>query len=277
MSSLLNKLERVFGRFALHNISLYLVAGQVAVFLCGLLRSLSIGPLLLVPVLVVHGQWWRVLTFLLVPPAAGGPGLFGFVFIAFFWWLFYLMGSALEDYWGAFRFNLFLLIGWALTVGAAFVTPLEPATNLFVAGSVFLAFAYLNPDFELVLFFILPVKIKWLALLSWVGCAVMFVLGPWGTRCQVAAAVGNFLLFFGRDIFLSARLHRRRMAGAAKTFARSREEPEARHCCRICGKTDLTHPQLDFRYCSKCAGEQCYCSEHIFNHEHVLTDEKAKV
>src|ERR1039458_1082074 len=73
-----------------------------------------------------------------------------------------------EDYWGVFRFNFFLFIGWALTVGAAFLTPAEPATNLFVAGSVFLAFAYLNPDFELVLFFILPVKVKWLALLTWV-------------------------------------------------------------------------------------------------------------
>jgi membrane associated rhomboid family serine protease len=272
MSSLLNKLERVFGRFAIANLSLFLVAGQVAVFLCGmLLHALSTDPLVLVPVLVLQGEWWRVLTFLLIPPPVS------WIFIAFSWWIFYLMGSALEDYWGVFRYNLFLFIGWVLTVGAAYLTQAEPATNLFVAGSVFLAFAYLNPDFELVLFFILPVKVKWLALLTWVGYAVVFFRGEWSTRCQVLATVGNFLLFFGRDIFLSARLHRRRMTGAAQGFGRSSAEPEARHRCRICGKTELTDPQLDFRYCSKCVGEHCYCSEHIFNHEHVLTDEKAKV
>jgi len=271
MSSLLNKLERIFGRFAVPNLSLYLVAGQVAVFTFVWFDKIAIEPFLLIPAYVLHGQMWRVLTFLLVPPPVS------WVFIAFSWWIFYLMGSALEDYWGVFRYNLFLFIGWALTVGAAFLTPAEPATNLFVAGSVFLAFAYLNPDFELVLFFILPVKVKWLALLTWAGYAVMFFRGEWGTRCQVLATVGNFLLFFGRDIFLSARLHRRRMTGAAQSFGRSSAEPEARHRCRICGKTELTHPQLDFRYCSKCVGEHCYCSEHIFNHEHVLTDEKAKV
>jgi hypothetical protein len=271
MSSLLNKLERIFGRFAVANLSLYLVAGQVMVFILAWFDKISLGPFLLIPTYVLQGQWWRVLTFLLVPPPVS------WVFIAFSWWIFYLMGSALEDYWGVFRFNIFLFIGWALTLGAACLTPEIPATNLFVAGSVFLAFAYLNPDFELVLFFILPVKIKWLALLTWAGYAYMFFSGGWSTRGQVLAAVGNFLLFFGRDIVLSARLHRRRMTGAAQSFGRSSAEPEPRHRCRICAKTDLTHPQLDFRYCSKCAGEQCYCSEHIFNHEHVLTDEKARV
>jgi hypothetical protein len=271
MTSLLNKLERIFGRFAVPNLSLYLVAGQVAVFIFVWFGKITIDPFLLIPAYVLQGQLWRVLTFLLVPPPVS------WVFIAFSWWIFYLMGTALEDYWGVFRYNLFLFIGWVLTLGAALLTPEVPATNLFVAGSVFLAFAYLNPDFELVLFFILPVKVKWLALLTWVGYAVMFFRGEGSTRCQVLATVGNFLIFFGRDIFLSARLHRRRMTGAAKSFGRSSTEPEARHCCRICGKTELTHPQLDFRYCSKCAGEQCYCSEHIFNHEHVLTDEKAKV
>jgi hypothetical protein len=270
MSSLLNKLERIFGRFAVANLSLYLVAGQVAVFIFAWFDKISIGPLLFVPELVLQGEWWRVFAFLLVPPPTS------WIFIAFSWWMFYLMGSALEDYWGVFRYNLFLFIGWALTVGAAFLTPTEPAPNLFVATSVFLAFAYLNPDFELVLFFIIPVKIKWLALVTWAIYAYYFTVGSWGTRCQVLANTGNFLLFFGRDIFLSARLHRRRMTGAAQSFGRSSEEPEARHRCRICGKTERTHPQLDFRYCSKCAGEQCYCSEHIFNHAHVLTDEKAK-
>jgi hypothetical protein len=271
MSSLLNRLERIFGRFALPGLSLYLVAGQVAVFVFAWFGRISIEPFLLIPAYVLHGQLWRVLTFLFVPPPVS------WVFIAFSWWIFYLMGTALEDFWGVFRYNLFLFIGWALTLGAAFLTPGFPASNGFIAGSVFLAFAYLNPDFVMYIFFVVPVKIKWLALFTWAIYAAMFVLGPWSTRFQVLAAAGNFLLFFGLDLFLSARLRRRRMTGAAQSFGRGSAEPEARHRCRICGKTELTHPQLDFRYCSKCAGEQCYCSEHIFNHEHVLTDEKARV
>jgi hypothetical protein len=271
MASLLNKLERIFGRFAVANLSLYLVAGQVIVFTFVWFDKISIEPFLLIPAYVLPGQPWRVLTFLLVPP------LTWWVFIAFSWWIFYLMGSALEDYWGVFRYNLFLFVGWALTVGAAFLTPAYPASNGFIAGSVFLAFAYLNPDFVMYIFFVVPVKIKWLALFTWASYAVMFVVGPWSTRWQVLAATGNFLLFFGRDLFLTARLRRRRMTGVARSFGRSKAEPEARHCCRICGKTEITHPQLDFRYCSKCAGEHCYCSEHIFNHEHMLTDEKAKI
>ena len=272
MPTLLNKLERIFGRFAIPNLSLYLVAGQIAVFVFGWFDKISLGRFVLYPALV-PSQPWRLLTFLLVPP------LMSPLFIAFAWWLFYIMGTALEDYWGVFRYNLFLFVGWLLTVAAAFLTPQLVAVDAdaFLAGSVFLAFAYLNPDFELALFLILPVKIKWLALLTWAFYAVSFIRGDWGVRCQVLAATGNFFLFFGRDLFLTARLHRRRMTGEAKRFAQSRDEPAARHRCRICGKTELTHPQLDFRYCSKCAGEQCYCSEHIFNHEHVLSDEKAEV
>ncbi len=84
------------------------------------------------------------------------------MFAFFFWYLFYLMGTALERSWGTFRYNVFLLIGYVDTVGVAFIVPDVPANNAFLQGSVFLAFAYLFPDFVMYIFFILPVKIKWL-------------------------------------------------------------------------------------------------------------------
>src|ERR1019366_5654398 len=120
-----------------------------------------------------------------------------------------MMGSAVDGYWGAFRYNLFLFLGYALTVGVAFLTPASAVTNLFLGASVFLAFAYLHPDFEFVLFFILPVKVKWLALLAWVGYGVSFFLGAWPVRLQIASSVGNFLLFFAGDIFWGVRRGRR--------------------------------------------------------------------
>ncbi|MBI5382099.1 MAG: hypothetical protein HZA31_09390 [Opitutae bacterium] len=272
--ALLNKLERTFGRWAIPGLSLYLVIGQVACWSLVLFERLSLERIALLPAAVKAGEVWRLVSFLLMPPSMGGSPL-GIVFLAFTWYLFYLMGSALEGYWGTFRFNLFVLLGWLFTVGAAFVTPRSYATNMYLGGSVFLAFAFLNPDFEMLIFFILPVKIKWLALIQWVLYGYSFAVGTWSDRLMVLAAVGNFLVFFAGDIVQLIRTGRRRMAQQSRAFAASNEEPTPRHRCHVCGKTNLSHPQMDFRYCSKCAGDQCYCSEHIFNHTHVVNaDEK---
>jgi len=260
----LDRLERAFGRFAIANLSLYLVIGQVGVYLALRLGRLQPEWFVFIPFLAEAGEWWRLLTFILMPPPIG------FLFIAFAWYMFYLMGSALEGYWGAFRYNLFLFLGYALTVGLAFLDPGAPVNNLFLAGSVFLAFAYLNPNFELALFLILPIRIKWLAGVAWIMYAIEFISGGWPARLQIVASVGNFLIFFGRDLWLTAGLETRRLTSRpSPTAAVTPAGPRARHRCRICGKTDKTNPELDFRYCSKCTGEQCYCPEHIFAHEHV--------
>jgi hypothetical protein len=261
--SLLNRLERLFGRFAIENLSIYLVIGQVFVFLMAMLGRDFTGLIALVPRLVRQGQVWRIFTFAFDPPAVHP------VLIAFSWYMFYLMGSALEQFWGAFRFNFFLFFGWALTVAAAFAFPQFVATNLFIAGSVLLAFAYLNPEFELLIFFILPLKIKWIARFQWAGYAYLAVTGNWPLRLALLASLGNFFLFFGRDIVMRIRTGRRQMAFRAKKFGASNDGPEPRHRCRVCGRTELSNRELDFRYCSKCANDECYCSDHLANHVHT--------
>ncbi len=257
----LNPLERRFGRFAIHNLALYLVAGQVLVFTAALFgRPDILNFVALLPAAVFEGQVWRVVSFLIVPPVDPARlSMFGAVFLAFGWYMFWMMSSALEGYWGAFRFNAFIFTGWLFTVLVAFLFPMTWATNAFLAGTVFLAFAFLNPDFELVLFFILPVKIKWLALIAWVGYAVMFVLGSWPERLAVLASVSNFLLFFGGEIISRVRTGRRRMEHRARAAAARADESQPRHRCVVCGKTELTHPQEDFRYSDD---DRCYCSEH---------------
>jgi hypothetical protein len=269
--SLLDKFERALGRFAIPNLTLYFVIGQVFVLLAYMAGRLDLRLFVLVPAMVMQGDWWRLFSFLLMPPPTGG--MLGLVFVAFAWYLFYLMGNSLEATWGTFRYNLFIFLGIALTIAAAFVTPRYAATNTFIAGSVFLAFAYLNPDFELALFFVLPIKIKWLALLTWVLYAVQFIRGDLPIRLQILASVGNFLVFFGHDIWLTMRHRKRTMARKVERIAR---EEEPRHVCYVCGKTDRSHPQLDFRYCSKCAGDQCYCPDHIQNHAHVVAANETK-
>ncbi len=273
--SLLNKLERFFGRFAVPNLSLYLVVGQVLFWGLALLYGFNLERIALLPLAVYAGQPWRLVTYLFLP-FSNGTGAVAIVFLAFTWYIFYLMGTALEHYWGSFRFNLFIGLGWLLTTAVALLTPAQYASNYFLYLSVFLAFAFLNPDFTFLIFFILPVKVKWLALITWLGFGFVLVTGAWSDRLMVLAATGNFLIFFSGDIVDRVRTGRRRMAHQAKVFAARTDEGAPRHRCRVCGKTELSHPQMDFRYCSKCVGNQCYCSEHIFNHEHVLVDEEAK-
>ncbi len=263
----MNKLERRFGKLAIPNITLYLMVGQIAVFAMIITQRLDPGSVLLVAARVLDGEWWRLVAFIFRPPDAHP------IFLAFAWYLFYLMGTALEQNWGVFRYNLFLFIGWVATVMAAFLFPGQPTTNLFLAGSVFLAFAFLNPDFEIALFLVLPVKIKWLALVVWIFYGFAILFGDPATKVAVMAASANFALFFGKEIVTSLRARQRRMAFEAK---RAAEEDEPFHRCHVCGITDKSHPQMQFRYCSKCEGHYGYCEEHITGHEHVEKSHGAK-
>jgi hypothetical protein len=272
--SILDKLERVLGRFAIRNLALYLVIGQVFVFLAFLMQVLRVDVLermLYAAAALKVGEWWRVITFMFIPPFPGST--MGYVFLAFGWYLFYMMGSALESHWGAFRFNAFLFISYAITIALSFVVPYSQIANGYILGSVFIAFAYLYPEYELVLFFILPVKIKWLALLSVAVGAFEFITGGLAVRMQIIGPVITFLIFFGADILRTIR-HGQRTA--ARRAQREAQAAEPRHVCFVCGKNDITHPQLDFRYCSKCAGDQCYCPDHIQNHAHVVAPDGPK-
>jgi hypothetical protein len=257
--SLLNNLERKLRRFAIPNVTLYLILGQVLFFVFAMSGRFILERVVLIPDRVLMGEWWRLITFLFIPPLTNP------IFAFFAWYLFYLMGSALEGHWGAFRYNIFLLVGYLVTVAVSFITPFYPATNLFIGGSVFLAFAFLYPDFTLYIFFIIPVKIKWLALLTWIGYAYEILVGSWSTRLLVLASISNFLLFFGKDILWRIKTGNRSMAAQARQFT-GKKEPF--HRCTVCGITDLSHPQMEFRYCSDCGGLG-YCKDHIFNHEHV--------
>jgi hypothetical protein len=273
LMNLLNSLERKFGRFAVPHLTLALIISQVVIYVFAQAPARGEGgePLLtrleLIPERVLAGEVWRLVTFLVEPPLSNPICAF------FFWYLFYLMGTALESHWGVFRYNVYLLIGYVATVSVSFLTPETPAANTYLQSSVFLAFAFLHPDFELCLFFLLPVKIKWLALLTWIGLSYVLIFDPWFNRLQVLASVCNFLLFFGHDLILKARAGHRRMAWQAARFAV--KEPEYFHKCLVCGITDRTHRDMDFRYCSQCHGSCCYCSEHLRSHDHVAAGEMA--
>ncbi len=267
---LLNRLERALGRYAIPNLALYLIGGQVLFFSLAMLAGFNLGRITLVPVRVLYGEVWRLGTFALVPPVSGQLSMVGALFLAMSWYFFYMISQALENYWGVFRFNLFFLLGWILTVAVSFLTPDQPTGYAFFAVSVFLAFALLNPDFEIYLFMLLPVRIKWLALLMWIGFGYSFIMGDRNMRLTVLAATGNYLIFFAGEIIQRVKTGRRHMQQQVRRAAFQGSDDEPRHRCHVCGKTDRTHPREDFRYCSQCAGEECYCSEHLRNHQHTV-------
>jgi hypothetical protein len=269
--SWLNRIGRRLEPFAIPHLALILVAGQLFVLVAaGILRMLDAGAFVLVAGRVLDGEWWRLPAFIFMPPFfSPAPGAMSLVWSVFGLYMIYLFGSALENYWGKLRFNLFLLCGYALTVGFAFITPGAAVTNIFISGSLFLAFAWLNPEFEILLFFILPVKIKWIALITWLGYAFTFLGGGLSVKLSIVASVGNFLVFFSRDILQRARSGRRRMQTQAERFARQGDTSRVRNRCYVCGKTSETDPLEDFRFCSKCEGDYCYCSAHLHNHTHI--------
>lgn len=271
--SFLDRLERIFGRFAIHNLALYIIIGQVAVVLATLAQLVDPMRLIFWPAALWQGEWWRLFTFMFFVPLP--TSILGYVFIVFGWSLLYMMSSALEEQWGAFRFNVFLFTSYALTIAVSFLTinyPV-PVSNVYILGSVFMGFAVLNPNFELMLYGLLPVKVKWLALISLAFGGYRFVMGGLPTRLQIGAAVVTFLLFFARHFMTEAKYRQKQ---AARRVERETEAEEPRHVCHTCGKTDKTHPQLDFRYCSQCAGDQCYCPDHIKNHAHVVAPADGK-
>lgn len=273
----LRRLEQTLGRFAVPQVTMALIVVQVLTYAIVYTQPNpqkkldAVQRLQLIPErLIEDGEWWRLVTFVAEPPFTNP------VFAFFGWYLFYLMGTALEHTWGTFRYNLFLLVGWLATVAASFLTPQAPASIEFLGGSVFLAFAALYPDFLIVLFFFLPVRIKWLALLTWIWYGFLLIVGDWNSKAMILASICNFLLFFWREILDRAQTGHRRMTMQAKHVAARAKEPAYRHRCATCGITDKTHPNMEFRYCSKCAGALAYCSEHLRTHEHVTEPQEAK-
>jgi hypothetical protein len=256
---MLARLEKRFGRYAIPNLTVILAGGQVLFYFAAAVNESLMDAMVLDSARVREGEWWRLLAFMFMPKA--WHPLFFVIGVLVFWF----MGRALEEQWGAFRYNIFLLIGYLATIAAVMISPTGQATNYYLLWSVLLAFALLYPDFTILLFFILPVKVKWIGLFVWMIYAISFVGGDMVTRLTILAAVLNILLFFWPDLVAVVRRQARTVKRQAQASA-ERDEPF--HRCTICGKTERSHPKLDFRYCPQCTGSPCYCEDHIQNHQH---------
>ncbi len=273
----LNKLERKFGRYAIHNLTLYLIGGYIIGFGVYMFVPNLLNLLTLEPAYILHGQIWRIISWVLIPPSGN---IFTTVIMMLFY---YSLGTALERTWGAFRYNVYIFSGILFTVIGAVLLYLIVGVDAvgygvffstyYINMSIFLAFAVSYPDMEVLLYFILPIKMKWMALVYAALTIYDLVRGNLFTRIAIIASLLNFIVFFLSSRNVKPYMPKEQMR--KRKFKQEQERPHmtyaggARHRCAVCGRTELDDPNLEFRFCSKCNGNYEYCQDHLFTHEHV--------
>ena len=270
----LDKLEKKFGRFAIPNLTMYLIRAYIIgfgiyYFLPGLFKWLTLEPYF-----ILKGQVWRVISWVLVPPSGS---LISIIFIVL---LYYSLGTALERAWGTFRYNVYIFSGILFTVIGAFALYFIAGTGMIGYGglfstyyinmSIFLAFAVSYPDMELLLYFIIPIKMKWMAIVYAVFILYDFIAGNFISRVTIAASLLNFVVFFlSTKKGYSPKQQMRKKKYQKQSRPHMTYSNGARHRCAVCGRTELDDPNLEFRYCSRCNGDYEYCQDHLFTHTHV--------
>ena len=246
----------------------YIVIGSVIVYLLGFLGVRTVELLGLLPQAVLQGQIWRLVSFIFLLPVGS------LLFAAFVFYFYYLVGQSLEREWGSFVFTVYYFVNVLLTVIISLIsgTPVTSAAS--VNLSLFLAFGYLYPDFTILLFMIIPIKMKYLAVFYGVYAVYQAVTVPgWGGKLMALVGVITFILFFYRELWqwLSSRFsaQQNRKKFQQSRGGRSDHLRVIRHQCEVCKRTELDDPNLEFRYCSGCDGYHEYCLEHLNQHVHI--------
>lgn len=293
----LNKLNHAIDRFCiLHpnfgipNLMRYVVIGNIVL---GLLSNFSSAASSFLSFFafsldgLLHGQVWRIISFVLIPESTSPFYLL--ITCYFYYWI----GSTLERQWGTAKFTTYYLSGMLLTVFGASIVSLISGYNIPVYGAsyvnfaMFMAFALLYPDTRVLLFYFIPIRMKWLAYIDifyfFYNIFYYISAGAWYFSILPIVALLNFVIFFWPELrrFFKLEHHQSRQATHFHNTVRAQQREEQyqqrtqgwRHKCAVCGRTDTSDPDLQFRYCSKCAGYHCFCSDHIFNHVH-FTDEQ---
>lgn len=274
-----NDFERKYQKYAIHNLMYYitilygigLVLWLFNPYLYFEYLSLDMGKIL-------HGQVWRIVTFLIFPPAFGSWKFTSVLIGVIALFMYYSLGQTLENTWGAFRFNVFFVMGAAAQVIAALVGYLVFRQNWllttgYLNSSIFLAFAMYYPDTQFLLFFVLPVKAKWLAVAECAVYLYSFLKGGTATRVELVISLVNIIIFFAMT--RNYKRYAPKEIKRRKDFKREVKilpQGRTRHRCAVCGRTEQDGEDLEFRYCSKCEGSYEYCQDHLYTHQHVTKD-----
>lgn len=302
----MSEFERRFGKYAIKNLSLVMILCYAAGYLVEMITPSLINYLTLNPYAIIHGQVWRLFTWVLIPPSSSN-----IIFVLIMLFFYFSIGTALERTWGTYRYNVYIFSGMLFTIVGAFlmmfisflVYPelLSSASadkaslyfqinsmffsTYYVSMSIFLAYAVTFPDAVVLLYFIIPLKVKWLGIIyaAFLGYEAIgsLVTGVWQKTLAMAASLLNFLIFWRFSSGTFSQWVRSRNMGSSTGFrhtaktvkfkhgAYSGSAKVTKHKCAICGRTDADSPDMQFRFCSKCEGNFEYCEEHLYTHKHV--------
>ena len=281
----IDKLERKFGRFGIPNLTIYMIVCYVIGYALMIVNPGILNWLSLEPAYILRGQVWRLVTWVLYPPSTSGVLWFAIAVLFFY----YPIGTSLERTIGTFKYTLYILSGVIFTILGAFILYFLLGGNVLVGNvfstyyislSTFLAYAMCYPDMQVLLMFIIPVKMKWMAIFYVVIVVyemIQYVMaGAWYLVIPIVSSLLNFIIFyFGTKDFSRynpKEIHRRnefRRAMEPQGRMKSGSGSVTKHKCAICGRTELDDPNLEFRFCSRCNGNYEYCQDHLFTHTHV--------
>ncbi len=292
MNRLLDKMEMKFGRYAIRNLTIYIIGLYIVGYILQLApASVNITRFLtLNPYLILHGQVWRLISWVLIPPGAAS------IWLIITLYFYYFIGTTMERTIGTFRYNVFIFGGMIAVILSAFVSyiiyyfmtggddaALAAAMTIFsgvfstyyIQEAVFLSFALSYPDLQLLLMFIIPIKVKYLGIfyaiiLGYEAIFTGLVQGYYPLFFVILFQFINLFIFYlqtGKLSHLRPKEVKRR-ADFQKS-ARMMPKGVTRHKCAVCGRTETSNPELEFRFCSKCNGNYEYCQDHLFTHQHV--------
>ena len=285
----MSSFERRFGKYAIKNLSFILVLCYAVGYFFELIdrSNTLIYYLTLNPYAILHGQIWRLVTWILIPPSSGG------IFFTLIMLYFYCsIGTTLERTWGTYRYNVYIFGGMLFTIAGSFLlmgycclfqaeqialyTPemfFSAVSTVFstyyINMSIFLGFAATFPDAQVLLMFIIPIKVKWLGIIYGVMLVYEFLIYNVYNKFAILASLLNFIVFFltSRNMMHlnPKQIHRR------QEFKRDirKNTGITKHKCAICGRTEVDSPNMQFRFCSKCDGNYEYCEEHLYTHTHI--------
>ena len=287
-----NGLRRKLEKYAIPNLTLYLIICYGIGYLMQYLVPAGYQYLMLDPFLVLKGQVWRLVTWILIPPDSSN-----IFFVLITLYLYYSLGGLLERIWGTYKYNVYLFSGLLFTILGAFVlcgysvlmgaqptmyTGLYLLNNgsavyfgqfstYYINMSIFLAFAVCYPNMELLLYFIIPIKVKWFGILYGAFIVLSFLQTNWAGRVAIIASMFNFILFFlmTRNYNKVSPKEIRRKQNFKRQTSQTGRSGITKHKCAICGRTELDGDDLEFRFCSKCDGNYEYCQDHLFTHKHI--------
>lgn len=288
MNELINKLERKIGRYAIPNLTMYVIGLYVIGYVLQLAPgSVNLSQYLTLNVsLILKGQIWRLVSWLLIPPSS----LHILIFITLMFY--YFVGNTMERTIGTFRYNLFIFSGIILMIVGAFITyfiyaAIDPElvdvymyiysfafSTYYIQETVFLAFAIVYPEMQILLFFIIPVKVKYLGIIYGAIMVYECIAGAFNHNYFIFFAVGTQLLNLALFWIQTGKLSHLRPSqikrrNEFRQRAHMMPKGVTRHKCAVCGRTEQDDPNLEFRFCSKCNGNYEYCQEHLFTHQHI--------